>query len=807
MKQAYLLPAAFLLLLSFNLAGQNVGIGTTAPTQKLHVQVDNNGFNIPLLVQNLNGTQNGTTLPGNNSVGIGFLNESNGFWYKAAITHERTGAFGIGKLHFLVNGTGDANPTGFNDTRMTISSTGTGIGTTDPQRSFVVKNTLVAANSVVAELASGNGDPNFHLVTTKGDGANGAGAIVTKIGMLYGEDNTNFNSFIRFHRGGTEEGGFMSFSTDTDIERMRIDASGNVGIGTSSFNTGEKFALSNGTIKLGLYPGYLDNVANNDWVTLDINGSKNLRIWDRLSVANNVGIGVTNPVEKLEVAGTTKTTELQITQGAVLGFVLRSDATGNATWVHPGGLEVDPQVGTLTHNIVPKWSGPAFQLTDGLLSDNGVGIGIGIPSTTASLQVKSIGATGPPVVDQQQTTFTGNITGTSHWQSFTAGATGLLTKLELNINSPVYPTPSVGIINIRAGEGPSGQILTSFAVVIQPVIGTFQSFSVFQGVVLQSGTMYTIQITVASASVNWILVNNSNPYANGRAGVDAGWDYGFKTYIAPSASLDALSVRTGNVGIGTPIPAAKLDVSGDVLISGGVGIGDGISNPGEKLRISGGVVNFSVYPGYLDATTNDNWTTMDMPGALGLRVWDNLSVDGNVGIGVTDASDKVEVAGKIRAEGYRTRTGINGIYGDNFFNFNWTGSQLHAWVDGVFIGAGVTSDRRLKEKISLLDTDALNKIMQLKPVSFLYKDVPGTIFRANPLLQEGFVADELQEIIPSAVTGEKNGLTAEGKVLAQTVNITPVVAVLTKAVQEQQKMIEELKMQIEELKKKIGTKD
>lgn len=48
--------------------------------------------------------------------------------------------------------------------------------------------------------------------------------------------------------------------------------------------------------------------------------------------SGNVGVGVTDPTDKLEVAGKTKTTTLQITDNASNGKVLTSDANGNATW-------------------------------------------------------------------------------------------------------------------------------------------------------------------------------------------------------------------------------------------------------------------------------------------------------------------------------------------------------------------------------------------------------------------------------------------------------------------------------------------
>ena len=102
----------------------------------------------------------------------------------------------------------------------------------------------------------------------------------------------------------------------------------------------------------------------------------------------NVGVGTASPTEKLDINGKTKTTHVQITNGATSGYVLQSDATGNGTWVNPTSLsiaETDPQVSSTTTNYIPKWNGTT--LVDGQVFDNGTNVGIGTSTPTDKVHV------------------------------------------------------------------------------------------------------------------------------------------------------------------------------------------------------------------------------------------------------------------------------------------------------------------------------------------------------------------------------------------------------------------------------------
>jgi hypothetical protein len=99
-----------------------------------------------------------------------------------------------------------------------------------------------------------------------------------------------------------------------------------------------------------------------------------------------------------------------------------------------------------------------------------------------------------------------------------------------------------------------------------------------------------------------------------------------------------------------------------------------------------------------------------------------------------------------------------------------------------------SSDYRLKKDIQSM-SGALSKVLQLKPVTYKWK-LDGTE-------SQGFIAHELQEVVPEAVCGQKDELDADGNPKYQGIDTSFLVATLTAAIQE-------LKAELDALKAKVG---
>jgi hypothetical protein len=102
-----------------------------------------------------------------------------------------------------------------------------------------------------------------------------------------------------------------------------------------------------------------------------------------------------------------------------------------------------------------------------------------------------------------------------------------------------------------------------------------------------------------------------------------------------------------------------------------------------------------------------------------------------------------------------------------------------------------SSDYRLKENIAPM-TGALNKVSQLKPVVYTWKD--------GGNYGEGFIAHELQSVVPDCVTGEKDAVDAEGNPKYQGIDTSFLVATLTCAIQELKAELDSVKAELATLK-------
>lgn len=405
-------------------------------------------------------------------------------------------------------------------------------------------------------------------------------------------------------------------------------------------------------------------------------------------------VSATSLVDALLVKdGITRVTDLQITNGANAGYILQSDASGNATWVNANAVEADPKVGALTNNKIPKWNGST--LTDGTVFDDGTNVGIGTNTPQGVFHVRSTG--GVNTLDQQQLTGGSHAGGNTHWQSFTAGISGNLTRVDLYSKSPAGNQFSPGVLNIYSGEGTGGTLLSGTNVQFSPATSdVFNALIISTPVPIVAGQVYTFAITVPANLVDWMPANSSNPYAGGISNRSPVADLGFKTYVTPSGMMDALVIKDGNIGLGINTPVQRLHVVGTTLTTD-LQITDG-ANAGYVLQS--------------DATGNASWVnpaTIAVPesdpqvGALSNNMvpkWSTSSLvngiifdDGtNVGIGTTSPTQKLDVAGMTRTTNLQITNGAGSgriLQSDASGNASWVnaGTVVQAQETDPQVGA------------------------------------------------------------------------------------------------------------------------
>lgn len=363
----------------------NVGIGTTSPIEKLHVD-----GNIKVT-----GFGNGLIFPDESRQTTAQLIGPAGPQGPKGDRGDR-GAAGptLGVYDSLGLTSSGGRAAGDAGARTLYNLGNVGIGTTNPQQALSVNG---AINLDQANINSGSLNPGITFGLSSGEGI---ASKRTAAGNQYGLDfYTNFANRMSITQVGNVGIGTTSPAQKLDVrgqiqvqDSIRLDAADEPmmvrqwDVCASGAKNGFGrwgMYMEPQTLFLGVpgtdyaftssirFGGWLANSTRQDWLTIQEGG--------------NVGIGTMTPGAKLEVAG-----QVKITGGSPgAGKVLTSDAVGLATWqVPPAGIQ-----GRGTVNRVVKFVSAAV-MADGVLvgdsaifeSGGKVGIGTATPSQLLEVQ-------------------------------------------------------------------------------------------------------------------------------------------------------------------------------------------------------------------------------------------------------------------------------------------------------------------------------------------------------------------------------------------------------------------------------------
>ena len=270
---------------------------------------------------------------------------------------------------------------------------------------------------------------------------------------------------------------------------------------------------------------------------------------------------------------------------------------------------------------------------------------------------------------------------------------------------------------------------------------------------------------------------------------NVGTEIQFYTRPAAGSLTQTMTLTaTGQLGIGTTSPTNMLDVRGTnpiIRVEPNVStdaasfqaINDSkISYFGRENSVGNYFFSTNVTP-YSTVLSAYNSTAPIIFGHNSPEVY--LQNGGLFAIGTTTAvsgntNARLVVKSSGVADACEIQVVTNGVLAFDFRNSSGTqaGSIV---VNASSVNYNTSSDYRLKNTIAPM-TGALAKVAQLKPVTYKWNvdDSDG----------EGFIAHELAEVCPSAVTGAKDALDANGNIKPQGIDVSFLVATLTAALQE-----------------------
>jgi hypothetical protein len=262
----------------------------------------------------------------------------------------------------------------------------------------------------------------------------------------------------------------------------------------------------------------------------------------------------------------------------------------------------------------------------------------------------------------------------------------------------------------------------------------------------------------------------------------------FGTNDATRMTIDS----SGNVGIGTSSPTNKLDVatSADAFAS---------------IRSTGTIQSAALTITGRQSSSDETWNIISTGSGLGsgsLRFtrgsWTGtpsalIDASGNLSVGGTNNPARFNyIFNGATTVGAASIDTSNSGTTAAFRFFRNTGTQVGEIATSTSgTSYNSSSDYRLKHDVQPL-ANGLVTIFSLKPVTYkwLADDSDG----------EGFIAHELQEVVPLAVTGEKDAVNEDGSIKPQGVDYSKIVVHLVAAIQELKAELDATKAEIAALK-------
>ena len=114
------------------------------------------------------------------------------------------------------------------------------------------------------------------------------------------------------------------------------------------------------------------------------------------------------------------------------------------------------------------------------------------------------------------------------------------------------------------------------------------------------------------------------------------------------------------------------------------------------------------------------------------------------------------------------------------------------------VNYNTSSDYRLKDGI-VDKTDGIEKLKQLKPRKFYWKS------NTDKTLVDGFLAHEVSDIVPEAISGTKDAVDEDDNIISQAIDQSKLVPLLTAALKESITKIETLETEMTALKARVTT--